>query len=168
MSLITDATITVHYARKELLALLDQPIPSDTHRQQSFRKIDTEAAGGTKAFCSDLYAAAFNYVSTYELEEWFCSLPWHEVDCVVLTACGENQDLLTITVFGGRTVVTQSEMINVYTDTYRLVTTENPPSPSVTQDGSLCAHPEDQVCSSLYCSCGCPKCAPRLYAGGQP
>lgn len=69
MSLITEAVI-VFYDTRGLGERLTAPLPFDS-RGQAFALVDTAAAGGFKVFCDSIAVAAFNYVSPYELIDWF-------------------------------------------------------------------------------------------------
>lgn len=102
MSYITDAVIVVDYAAAETHLLLIQPIASDTERGQSFHEISADEAGGVKVFCSHVYAAAFNYLGTNELEEWFAAIPWKSCDHAVLTARTESEYGLVMVVADGQ------------------------------------------------------------------
>lgn len=48
----------------------------DEWRGQALRSLDTEQAGGHKVFCDAIYAACFNHVDPYEVEEFLRNLPW--------------------------------------------------------------------------------------------
>ena len=84
MSYITEAVIWLDSAGKDVRAAVSLPLPFDEVRHQQFRLLDTEPAGGSKVFCSDVYAGAFNYVSGDDLEEWFKALPWGRYDRATL------------------------------------------------------------------------------------
>jgi hypothetical protein len=81
MSHITEAVIWTDIAGAEALTAIGSPLPFDTAREQRFGELEvTDAAGGSKWFCSGVYAAAFNYVAGEDLESWFKSLPWRSGD----------------------------------------------------------------------------------------
>lgn len=138
MSVITDATIHVHYATEALHAALVKPFPFDVAREQRFVKIDTDHAGGTKVFCSDLYAGAFNFVGVYDLSDWFLALPWSDVDTATLSAEGENEDFICISVFRGQHIEVQSECVDAWADKYRLTVTggSDAPEPDATAENA--------------------------------
>lgn len=69
MSYITDVVIVLDWISPENEAILTAPMPFDTDRHQSLRRIETEGAGGVKVFCSNIYAGAFNYLPE-EFEGW--------------------------------------------------------------------------------------------------
>lgn len=46
-------------------------------RRQHLLKLDTESAGGTKVFCSMVYAAAFNYVHPSDVKTYLDKVPWN-------------------------------------------------------------------------------------------
>lgn len=92
MSYITEAVVWTDIAGTEALAALSAPLPFDTQRQQRFGELEvTNSAGGSKFFCSGVYAAAFNYVAGEDLEEWFKSLPWGSHDRAYLLWSTEGQ-----------------------------------------------------------------------------
>ena len=63
MSLLTEATliITPLGATLEMKAALEAPVNTD-RGPQGFLPFDPDDAGGSKFYCSDVYAAMFNYV----------------------------------------------------------------------------------------------------------
>ena len=60
MSLITN--VLIHGARDEAMAALNEWLrEADDERHQQFERIDMGAAGGSKHYVVDVWAAAFNY-----------------------------------------------------------------------------------------------------------
>ena len=70
MSYITDVLVVLDYIAPDAEARLTNALPFDTERQASLRRIDMDGAGGTKVFCSHVYAGAFNYLATEAFEDW--------------------------------------------------------------------------------------------------
>lgn len=65
----------------------------DTERHQQFRKIPVDDhAGGTKVFCQDVWAGAFNHLAPSKIREALCVGDWHFPDAVlVLEASGDYE-----------------------------------------------------------------------------
>lgn len=97
MSYITDVVVVVWFARDEVEKELLAPLPFDTERHQSLRKLDMDGAGGSKYFMGDVYAAAFNYLLCDEFETWIRGLPWGN-DRAVVSMLTEDMPLATFTV----------------------------------------------------------------------
>ena len=113
MSLITDATITVHNSSLGIGELLCMPINSWDSRVQYFRPINTDEAGGTKTLTSGVYAAAFNYLRGEHIAAWFNSLPWGTADSAVLTISEEDGSGLTIVKAEGKTVTVETFIVDL-------------------------------------------------------
>ena len=96
MSWITDVMLWVeHDYDNELKAAITSPIASDP-RGQRLVKLDTEAAGGTKVFCSAIYAAAFNYVSPSEVIAHLETVPWSEYATAVAVISPEEDEPVVV------------------------------------------------------------------------
>jgi hypothetical protein len=67
MSYITD--VVIYGAKQDAMANVNAWLrENDTQRQQQFEPLDTKVAGGTKAFCGSVYAAAFNYMPVHLID----------------------------------------------------------------------------------------------------
>ena len=77
MSLLTEATliITPLGATLEMKAALEAPVNTD-RGPQGFLPFDPDDAGGSKFYCSDVYAAMFNYVLAQDVVDFVAALPW--------------------------------------------------------------------------------------------
>lgn len=102
VSLITDAVLTVFYAPREIE--FTEVLEFDIDRRQSFRKVDTEHSGGSKVFCSDVYAASLNYVTPSSLTEWFKGLGWGTVCSAILVYDYEGMSWGLVAVHNGEFV----------------------------------------------------------------
>lgn len=69
MSYITDVVVVLDHIAPEDETRLLGDLPFDSECRHSLARIDMEGAGGTKVFCSKVYAAAFNYLPP-EFEGW--------------------------------------------------------------------------------------------------
>jgi hypothetical protein len=96
MSHITNTLIFASYVPQAVEGLIEQPLPFDD-REQSFRRLDTGPAGGSKVFTSDLYAAAFNYVGTSDIQDWFAALPWGTAGAAALITSEEGSTNIVTT-----------------------------------------------------------------------
>jgi hypothetical protein len=67
-------------AMRELNLLL---AAKDSARRQGFVEIDMSGAGGSKSFCSKIYAACFNHLAPGDVEECICAAPWRGPDWVL-------------------------------------------------------------------------------------
>lgn len=66
---------------------------TDTERHQQFRKIPVDDfAGGSKVFCEDVWAGAFNHLTPETIREAICGAEWRYPDTVlVLEASGDYE-----------------------------------------------------------------------------
>jgi hypothetical protein len=77
MSVIFDAMLIPQLPEREAIDALNKALYfKDTDRHQQFGKLNTDQAGGSKAFCTDVYAAAFNHLIPDEVEDCICAAPW--------------------------------------------------------------------------------------------
>lgn len=76
MSLITNVVLIAPIFEGTEIPGLTDPLPFDDDRHQRLERMNTGMAGGTKVFCDSIYAAAFNYVSPFDLRDWLATLPW--------------------------------------------------------------------------------------------
>jgi hypothetical protein len=77
MSVTFDAMLIPQLPEREAIEAVNKALYfTDTERHQQFRQINTDAAGGSKAFCTDVYAAAFNHLIPDVVEECICVAPW--------------------------------------------------------------------------------------------
>ena len=95
MSVIVDFMVVSDFmgedkAMAEVNRQLDR---TDTERHQQFRKIPVDAhAGGTKVFCQDVWAGAFNHLIPETIREALCAGGWRFPDAVlVLEASGDYE-----------------------------------------------------------------------------
>lgn len=93
MSMIVDFMVVSDFlgedaAMAEVNEILDL---IDTERQQQFRKIPVDDhAGGTKVFCQDVWAGAFNHLEPSRIREALCAGDWQFPDDVlILEASGD-------------------------------------------------------------------------------
>lgn len=79
MSVITDVLLWVEWPSDELHAFLTAAIPTDP-REQALRHIESieTESGGTKVFCPNVYAAAFNHVPTDDVYAHLGLAPWED------------------------------------------------------------------------------------------
>lgn len=56
----------------------------DTEREQQFRQLDTDQAGGAKVFTNYVWAGAFNHLLPSEVRGAICSAPWRWPDEVLV------------------------------------------------------------------------------------
>lgn len=82
MSLITDACLYVHYAPKDVMDRLVEPLPFDS-RGQSLREAPRGFEGGTKGMGGRVYAAGFNFVVPEDLVEHIASVLGERADAVL-------------------------------------------------------------------------------------
>ena len=75
MSYITN--VLVQGARQEQIDALNEWLSEHDDRQQRFEKIDMDAAGGTKYYVADVWAAAFNYMPIDLLAKLRDPETWH-------------------------------------------------------------------------------------------
>jgi hypothetical protein len=76
MSLLTEVTVIVETCPGDrFTAAITAPLDGDP-RGQSLRKLDTDGAGGSKWYCSGIYAAMFNYVTPSDVKDFLDSLDW--------------------------------------------------------------------------------------------
>jgi hypothetical protein len=80
-------------------AALTAPVPDDEREQSlelmdtAFSRVSTEYAGGTKVFCSEVYAACFNHFPAYRVVPWLSNLdlgPYHVRLIAVVDCEGEK------------------------------------------------------------------------------
>ena len=50
---------------------------ADTERRQTFNKINTDGAGGSKYFTHDVWVASFNHLDPPTIEDAIVSADWH-------------------------------------------------------------------------------------------
>jgi hypothetical protein len=104
MSMICEAVIVVGYGSdNDAMETLNAALAAaDTERRQHFRRINMDGAGGTKFFCSDVWAGAFNYLPPSTIERAVADAEWAAPEDVVLTIdpseWEEDVDLRTTTV----------------------------------------------------------------------
>ena len=94
MSSITDATL-IGYVSPADITFLTTAAPGDAERGQSFgvvREHETDKAGGTKFFTSDLLLAAFNYFLPSEIIDWLSAHTFDDVTEAVLVLEYEGSD----------------------------------------------------------------------------
>jgi hypothetical protein len=72
MSYITDVIVS-GFVRASDESVLTAPLPFD-ERHQQLERISMEEAGGSKVFCRDVFAAAFNYLDLAAFESWIREL----------------------------------------------------------------------------------------------
>ncbi|MGB7587415.1 MAG: hypothetical protein WBM00_01765 [Solirubrobacterales bacterium] len=85
MSVIAEVVvITAESEPAGFKALNDELVAIDSERSQQFLPIDMTAAGGTKAFCADVWAGAFNHLSPSQIEDAICAAPWEHPERVVV------------------------------------------------------------------------------------
>jgi hypothetical protein len=96
VSLVTDAVIVASWVSAELRRAIEDARFGNAVRQR-FERMDTDPAGGSKFFQSDVWAAGFNYVSPSELEAWWATLPLGDADSLVLVANREGETFLLLT-----------------------------------------------------------------------
>lgn len=82
----TDAMLEVNRACKEI----------DSVRGQQFERISVTGAGGTKVFCSYIWAMAGNYFPFEELAARFNFFNWNDPEGVVLLINSERTREVTI------------------------------------------------------------------------
>jgi hypothetical protein len=69
----------------EAMARLNAWCVEHDDREQQFERLDTDAAGGTKVFTSQVWAMAGNYFPAEQLEDAFGSFGWlYPYDAVLL------------------------------------------------------------------------------------
>lgn len=95
MSYVTDVLVVADYVGPEFEKLLTAPWGWG-HRQQALRKIDMDGAGGTKYFCSDVYAAGANYLDREEFLGWIGGLPWMGQAIVYLCSEGDARSVYLV------------------------------------------------------------------------
>ncbi len=77
MSTITDMVLFTEGYDDEAVARLNAwCADDDTERQQQFQRLDTDAAGGSKVFTSQVWAMAGNYVRYEVLGELLPTFGW--------------------------------------------------------------------------------------------
>lgn len=85
MSSITRMVIVAAFGEVEAMARLNAWCVEHDDREQQFERLDTDAAGGTKVFTSQVWAMAGNYFAAEQLEDVFGSFGWHyPYDAVLL------------------------------------------------------------------------------------
>lgn len=63
MSHIVDALILSSYEDEPAIRAMNETLASeDADRHQGFGEVETNTAGGSKGFCAQVYAGAFNHV----------------------------------------------------------------------------------------------------------
>jgi hypothetical protein len=93
MSVICDAAILVDdFDVFEVGVDVGVPIAGD-RRGQGFAKLDDEAAGGVKVFCSEVWAAAFNHVVPSDIEDHVAAMPWPRPERVFLYVNAYDYDI---------------------------------------------------------------------------
>lgn len=94
MSYITDVTIvTDDPTRKKVLEYIQSfewTRRGGMSRLAYFGKLDTEPAGGTKVYCADVYAAAFNYLPVDEFMEHVKAAPWNPYSATFVIVATEG------------------------------------------------------------------------------
>lgn len=77
MSVIADYVLVLPHNEKDAVEAVNRRLYEvDTERHQQFGKLDSDAAGGTKWLCTDIWAAAFNHLLPHLIEETIASAPW--------------------------------------------------------------------------------------------
>lgn len=77
MSVIFDAMLIPQIGEREAIEAVNKALYfKDTERHQQFGQLNMDDAGGSKAFCTDVYAAAFNHLIPDDVEECICAAPW--------------------------------------------------------------------------------------------
>jgi hypothetical protein len=93
VSVICDAAILAHgFDVFEVGVDIGVPIEGDT-RSQGFAKLDDEAAGGSKVFCSEVWAGAFNHVVPSDIEDHVAAMPWPRPERVFLYVNAYDYDI---------------------------------------------------------------------------
>jgi hypothetical protein len=90
MSLITDVVIVAMSRENDAIAHVNKHLMATDRRQQQFRPLDMDAAGGGKVASSAVYAAAFNFVDLFDLKDALLAAPWRFPDCVTVCIDGES------------------------------------------------------------------------------
>ena len=83
MSSITDVLLVTGLDEDEAVAKVNAWLTENDYRKQQLRKINLDAAGGDKVICTDLWAAAFNYLDIGGLEDAIRAAPWELPHSVV-------------------------------------------------------------------------------------
>jgi hypothetical protein len=84
MSVIYDAMLLVNLREDEAIDAVNRALYGrDTACHQQFNKIDMDGAGGSKAFCTYVYAAAFNHLLPSDVEKAIAAAPWRHPDWVL-------------------------------------------------------------------------------------
>lgn len=93
MTFVTDMVIYTHRneaaAMKRLNAWCAE---NDAQRQQEFCELDSEDAGGWKAFCGHVWAMADNHFPAWELVEVFGTFGWLSPETTVLLVTREDDE----------------------------------------------------------------------------
>lgn len=108
MSYITE--VLVHGAHEKQIERVNAWLREhDTERAQQFQQINMDAAGGTKYFVSDVWAAAFNYMPTDLLSVLRDPATWKDAVLSVLVLI-DGEEMQETILFGyvGREIVAAS------------------------------------------------------------
>lgn len=92
MSYITEVVLHVDYSPKEVTEHLTEPFDHRGSIAESLDLIEIDG-GGTKTFCGDIYAGAFNYLSRDALLSWLKDLVKDTLTSAVLTLFDESGDV---------------------------------------------------------------------------
>jgi hypothetical protein len=106
MSYVTSVTIVMDYATPEFEAAVTAPhrFRADTEWQDSFARINTDEAGGSKIPSHDVFAAGLNYCERDWLRAWADGLPWQSWGVVVVDTEGDAPEVWTYGVSATRSV----------------------------------------------------------------
>lgn len=94
MSVSTQVMIVSSSPDAAAIAQLNEELGRrDTERQQQFVQLSTDLAGGTQPFELHIWAANFNYVSPYLVQELICEAAWADPERVFVIESSHDYEI---------------------------------------------------------------------------
>lgn len=90
MSYITQAVLVLGVLEEESSVVMVNAHLQKSGHEQSFKRLATSAAGGSKVYSGQIWAAAFNYVPSDDVRSAVKAARWEEPETVFLVLNEEN------------------------------------------------------------------------------
>lgn len=92
MSVIIDVAIHCEW-EDAAMREVNKRLSEDDERQQQFRRLDSDQAGGTKVFCDEIWAGAFNHLLPETIRNAICEAQWRVPEHIIVVESSGDYEI---------------------------------------------------------------------------